>query len=42
MREHERWVLEWFRKADSDLKAAEVLLHSDEKLYDSVCFHAQQ
>lgn len=31
----------WFRKADSDLTVARVLIDT-ENAYDSVCFHAQQ
>lgn len=31
----------WFRKADSDLKAAEVILETPGP-YDTVCFHAHQ
>jgi len=41
MNEHERWVLEWIKKADADLKTAEVILQSDEALYDMACFHCQ-
>jgi hypothetical protein len=29
MNDKERWVLEWFEKADHDLKVAEAILHFD-------------
>lgn len=32
----------WVRKAEADLRAAELLLHADTPLTSQVCFHAQQ
>ena len=32
----------WFRKADSDLRVAELALADDEPLAEIACFHAQQ
>ena len=42
MNDKERWVMEWFEKGDHDLRAAEIILHSEEPLLDIVYFHAQQ
>ena len=42
MNDKERWVLDWFKKADSDLRAAEVLIRVEEPSADIVCFHTQQ
>lgn len=42
MNDKERWVLEWFKKADSDLRAAEVLISLEDPSPDIVCFHTQQ
>ncbi|UOF90379.1 HEPN domain-containing protein [Fodinisporobacter ferrooxydans] len=33
-------VKEWLRKANDDLKVAELILSAD--LFDTVCFHSQQ
>jgi len=38
----EEFILDWLKKAEHDLKAAQVLLAAEEDLYDSICFHAQQ
>ncbi|MBF0342911.1 MAG: HEPN domain-containing protein [Nitrospirae bacterium] len=35
-------VRAWFKKADNDLKVAEMTLNQDDSLYDIACFHAQQ
>lgn len=43
MRERESIVQEWLHKAEGDFIATKMLLEpNDEKLYDTVCFHAQQ
>lgn len=41
MRDLRDLALGWFRKADSDLTTAQVMLESDGP-YDTACFHAQQ
>ena len=33
---------DWFTKADRDLRAAEIMLKSDDPLPDMACYHAQQ
>lgn len=38
----EELVQEWMKKAENDLKSAQVLLAADEALLDTACFHAQQ
>jgi HEPN domain-containing protein len=38
----EELVCEWLKKAENDLKSAQVLLASKEGLLDTACFHAQQ
>lgn len=40
--ELQQWVQGWFDKGEHDLRAAEVILHSDDAPYDMVCFHTQQ
>lgn len=35
-------VRAWFKKADNDLRAAEMAFTMDASLYEIVCFHAQQ
>ena len=35
-------IRDWITKAGYDLKSASVLLNSEEELYGTVCFHAQQ
>lgn len=35
-------IRDWIIKADLDLKSAKVLLASDDELYGTACFHAQQ
>ena len=42
MNEHERWILEWTKKADSDFKTAKIVFDSGEPIYDSICFHCHQ
>ena len=42
MNDKEAWVLEWFKKADGDLRAAEVLIRLEYPSSDIVCFHTQQ
>ena len=42
MNENERWVWEWFKKADNDLRAARGILLLDDPPFDTICFHAQQ
>lgn len=37
-----KWVKEWFRKGDNDLKNAEIVIQSDDPPTDTICFHAQQ
>lgn len=37
-----REVRAWLSKAKSDLKAADILLKTDDAPFDVVCFHAQQ
>ena len=37
-----QWVQGWFDKGEHDLRAAEILLQSDEAPCDVICFHAQQ
>ncbi|MDS3861003.1 HEPN domain-containing protein [Thermosynechococcaceae cyanobacterium BACA0444] len=41
MKDRNDLALGWFRKADSDLTAAEVILGTSGP-YDTVCFHAHQ
>ncbi|RRR69708.1 MAG: HEPN domain-containing protein [Candidatus Viridilinea halotolerans] len=41
MSEHIDLVRGWFRKGDSDLKSAKLIV-SGEGPFDTVCFHAQQ
>jgi HEPN domain-containing protein len=38
----EELVREWLKKAENDLKSAQVLLAAEEGLLDTACFHAQQ
>lgn len=33
---------EWFRKADNDIRAAEIIIKEVQPPTDTVCFHAQQ
>ena len=45
MNDKEReYVLAWLKKADSDLKNAELVLSAADEHppYDTVCFHCQQ
>jgi HEPN domain-containing protein len=42
MNDKEEWMMEWFRKGDRDLRAAKIILYSEDPLPDMVCFHAQQ
>ncbi len=37
-----RWVKEWFKKAENDLKAAQIIAQVSDSPTDTVCFHAQQ
>ena len=32
----------WIKKAENDIKCAKLILDSEEKLTDMICFHAQQ
>ena len=36
-----KYVADWFKRADDDIKSVEVLLN-EEGLFNPVCFHAQQ
>lgn len=38
------YIQEWFKKADNDLRNAEILLNcgEDNIPYDTLCFHCQQ
>ena len=38
----EEFIRDWLKKAEHDLKTAEILLASEEDLYDAICFHTQQ
>jgi hypothetical protein len=38
----EEFVRDWLKKADNDLKAAQLLLDAPEAPVDTICFHAQQ
>jgi HEPN domain-containing protein len=42
MNDEERWVMEWFEKADHDLRAARVILNLEDPPLDTVFFHTQQ
>ena len=42
MNDKKRWVMEWFKKGDHDLRAAEAILRLQDPPLDIVCFHAQQ
>jgi HEPN domain-containing protein len=35
-------VIRWVKKAESDLRSANVLLKADDVITESVCFHCQQ
>lgn len=35
-------VMEWFKKADNDLKAAEAIIEIKSPPTDTICFHCQQ
>ena len=37
-----QWVQGWFEKGDHDLRAAEVILQSEDAPFDVICFHTQQ
>ncbi|MCH8295741.1 HEPN domain-containing protein [Candidatus Poribacteria bacterium] len=42
MNDRERWILEWLRKGDNDLRAAGAILLLEDAPFDVVCFHTQQ
>ncbi len=42
MNDRERWILEWLRKGDNDLRAAGAILLLEDAPFDVVCFYAQQ
>ena len=42
MPDKNKWVNEWRRKADNDLRTAEIVVKSPDPPTDTICFHAQQ
>jgi len=42
MREERSTPAQWFAKAESDLRAAEIVIEREELLSDIACYHAQQ
>jgi len=40
--ELQQWIQGWFKKGEHDLRAAEIILGSEDPPCDVVCFHAQQ
>jgi HEPN domain-containing protein len=35
-------VLEWFKKADNDIRTAEITISAESPPLDTICFHCQQ
>ena len=42
MNANDELIRDWILKADLDLKSTKVLIASDDELYGTSCFHAQQ
>jgi len=42
MNANDELIRDWIFKAGLDLKSAKVLIASNEELYGTACFHAQQ
>lgn len=38
----EKKAEEWFRKADNDIKAAQIIIKEEQPPTDTICFHCQQ
>jgi len=39
---HANIVEQWERKAENDIKNAEIVIQADDPPTDTICFHAQQ